>query len=80
MESKRIYQINKRRFITTIMLHFETVSNFCTLAEISRSRFYRVLNLKYATKQPKSFMRLFNLLNDNLEDGKYDIELFWRKA
>ena len=78
MESKRIYKINERRFITIIMFHFETVKNFCTKAEISRSRFYRILNLSYTTKEPASFVRLFNLLNDSLEDGKYDYDLFWR--
>ena len=79
MESKRIYHIQKRRFITTIMFHFETVRNFCTKANISRARFYRILSLSYATKEPEAFVRLFNLLNDSLEDGKYDYDLFWRK-
>lgn len=78
MESKRIYKINKRRFITIIMFHFETVKNFCTKAGISRSRFYRILSLSYTNKEPASFVRLFNLLNDSLEDGKYDYDLFWR--
>lgn len=79
MESKRIYQIQKRRFITTIMFHFGTVKNFCNKAGIARQRFYRILDSKYATKNPKAFVRLYNLLNDSLEDGKYDYDLFWRK-
>ena len=79
MENKRIYQIQKRRFITIIMFHFETVKNFCTKAEISRARFYSILNRSYTTNKPESFVRLYNLLNDNLEDCEYDYEIFWRK-
>lgn len=80
MESKRIYQINKKRFILTVMLHFETVKNFCTVAKISRTRFYALLTKKYATKRPEGFVRLFDILNDSLNDGKYDYELFWRSS
>ena len=74
------YYINSKRFILYVRLHFETVKNFCTAAKVSRNTFYKVLRKPYKTKNPPSFTRFFNLLNNSLEDGKYDYEFFWRKA
>lgn len=78
MENEKVYRINSKRFICFVMLHFDTVKNFCKVAGISRQRFYFVLNKTYKNKEPETFTRLFNCLNDSLEDGKYDYELFWR--
>ena len=79
MESNKIYQIQKRRFITLVMFHFGTVKEFCEGAGISRQRFYKILNKSYKTKSPEAFVRLYDLLNKGLEDGQYDYDLFWRK-
>ena len=77
-ESKRIYRLNKRRFITTIMYHFETVSKFCAVANISRPRFYKVMNLSFTSKNPPSVVRFINLINDKA-GSEYDPEIFWSK-
>ena len=77
-ESKRIYRLNKRRFITTVMYHFETVSNFCAVAKVSRPRFYMVMNLSFKTKNPPTVVRFINLINEKSE-SKYDPEIFWSK-
>lgn len=77
-ESKRIYHINKRRFITTVMYHFETVSNFCKVANISRPRFYKIMNLHFTTKNPPTFSKFLDLLNEK-SGQKYDPEIFWSK-
>lgn len=74
------YCINKKRFILMVKLHFDTVVNFVNKAGVSRTAFYKVLNKQYKTKNPPSFTRFFNLLNSEVEDGKYDYEIFWRKA
>ena len=80
MENEKVYRINKKRFICFVMLHFDTVKNFCTVAGISRQRFYYVLSKEYKSKESETFLRLFKCLNDSLVDGKYDYNLFWRKS
>lgn len=80
MESKRIYKINGKRFITIVLYHFETVKKFCTIAGISRQRFYSILKIPYSTKHPEAFVRLYELLLKHSDEAQYDYEIFWRKS
>ena len=73
------YYLNKKRVISYVRFHFGSVKNFCTALKISRAAFYKTMNKGYKTKNPPAFTRMFNLLNNSLEDGKYDYEIFWKK-
>lgn len=73
------FYINKKRFISTVKFHFDSVKDFCKLAGMSRNNFYKILSKPYKTKYPPAFSRLFNLLNYSIEDGKYSYEIFWKK-
>lgn len=77
VENEKVYRINKKRFIFTVLWHFETVKNFCKVAGISRQRFYYVLNKTYKNKTSETFTKLLKCLNTNSEEAQYDHNFFW---
>lgn len=77
MKTEVYHTINKRRFISFVMYHYGTVGSFCEKAGISRSRFYAILNKQFKRNSP-AFKRLYDLLNEALDGGTYDYDLFWR--
>lgn len=64
MKSKKVYKIDKKYFIASVNLEFDSVRNFCKIVGISRARFYAILNREYKRKSVEAFNRIFKKLEE----------------